>query len=84
MERLEKENVLENFKNMIKKAWTYDKMTTQEQNALMDVLNHPNTTTALKGKYHQRWDVLNAIYWGYLKGLGYNGFNWREEEEQPF
>lgn len=79
-----KEEALTNFIELIKNAWTVDKMTKEEKNRLFETLNNTQTQEALKGSYNQRWEILQAIFTSYLMGLGYNGYNWRETERQPF
>lgn len=79
MER-SKEDARKNFINMIKDAWTVDKMTAKEWDALINTFYNPQTEKALKGNYNQRWEILQAIFTSYLMGLGYSGFNWREDQ----
>lgn len=83
MEKI-KENVLQDFINMIQNAWTFDKMTEGEKKRLFETLHDIPTTIATKGTYQQRWEILQAIFSAYLAGLGYSGFDWRETEKQPF
>lgn len=81
MEKI-KENVLQDFKQMIYNSWTYNKMTIEERKRLEEVFNHIRTVSALKGTYSQRWETLQAIYHTFLLGIGYNSWNWREEEKE--
>ena len=80
MERI-KENVLNDYIAMIKQSWTYAKMTKEEQKQLQEVFYSVRLENALKGTYKQRWDVLQAVYFGFLSGLGYAGGLWRETAE---
>lgn len=75
-----KENALYNYITMTEKSWTFEKMTKEEQKRLYKVFNDIRTSNALKGTYHQRWEILQAIYHAYLIGIGYTDFNWREIE----
>lgn len=75
-----KEDARKNFINMIKDAWTVDKMTGEEWKRLTNIFYNPQTERSLKGNYNQRWEILQAIFTSYLIGLGYNGFNWREDQ----
>ena len=77
---MKKENALNDFIRMIKDSWTYEKMTKEERKRLLELLSHPRTNEILKGNYKQRYENLNAIYYAYLVGLGYDNFNWRESE----
>lgn len=80
----EKENAIKDFNNMIKKSWTYGKMTTEERERWGRVLESVQTREAVKGTYSNRWEVLQAIYNSYLLALDYC-WNWREEDqERPF
>lgn len=75
-----KELVVHDFRRMIEKSWTYERMTEKEQDNWNDVLNNCRTLTCLKGNYSTRWNILQALYYSYLVGLGYTDFNWREIE----
>ena len=77
---MEKEKALYDFKVMIEKSWTYEKMTREEKDNWERVLNDIRTITCLKGNYDTRWNILQAIYMSYLIGIGYDSFNWRESE----
>ena len=79
MERI-KENAKKDFINMISNAWTVEKMTGEEWERLTNIFYNPQTEKALKGNYNQRWETLQAIFTSYLIGLGYNSFNWREDQ----
>lgn len=81
---MEKNNVLKDFKEMTVNSWTYKKMTAEEQIRLFTELDSVRLKEALKGTYKQRWNVLQAFYGAFLAGLGYDGFNWREDEYLPF
>lgn len=72
--------VLNDYIDMIKKSWTYEKMSGIEKTRLLDMFDSIRTQDALKGTYNQRWQVLQAIYHAYLIGLGYDNFNWREDK----
>lgn len=78
---MDNKNAITDFKNMIKQSWTYGKMTISERNAWDSLLEHTRTTDALKGTYKQRFDILNAVYYSYLIGIGYSDFSWRENEK---
>ena len=78
----EKEKALNNFIEMIQNSWTYGKMTKEEKDKLLELFNHTITKKALKGSYSKRWEILQAVYYSYLIGIGYDNFNWRESEER--
>ena len=76
-----KNDVLDDFIEMMKSSWTYEKMTNNEKIKLIDVLNDVRTQEALKGTYYNRWHILQAIYHSYLIGIGYTDFNWRDKND---
>lgn len=81
MERI-KENAIVLFDNMIKKSWTYKRLTKEEKESWYYTLNDVKTLNVLKGTFNQRWNVLQAIYGAFLNALGYN-YNpgdWRDDE----
>lgn len=75
-----KELAVYDFNEMIKKSWTYEKLTDNEKEKWEMLLINVRTLTCLKGNYNTRWNILNAIYHSYLIGLGYTDFNWRDVE----
>ena len=78
-----KENALNDFYEMIKNSWTYERMTELEKRRLSAALFlDMRTEKALKGSYSQRWEILQAIYATFLNAIGYTDFGWREEEEE--
>lgn len=78
MEHL-KENALTEFKEMIEKSWTYNKMTTKEKENWQQALEDIRVHKALKGSWQQRWEILQAIYETYLKALDYQNGLWRQD-----
>ena len=76
MEKI-KENALADFKELIYQSWTYEKLTKEESDQLFKVFEDIRTKQALKGTYHQRWGILQAIYKAFLLGVGYDSFDWR-------
>lgn len=83
MER-KKENAKKDFIDMIEKSWAYDRLTKAERQSLADVFYDVRTEKALKGSYNHRCDILQIIYYSFLKGCGYTDFNWREKEKGGF
>ena len=75
-----KEFVFTDFLEMIQKSWTYERMTEEEKGAISCIILDYRTTENIKGTYNQRWKTLNVIYSTYLRGIGYNGADWREKE----
>ena len=71
-------NAVENyFKNVIKKSWTWAKLTTEEQRRFIDM----NVFDKIKGTDKQRVEWLNTIYKSYLAALNYKPLGWRENTD---
>ena len=75
-----KENAMNDFLEMIKKSWTYKKMSEKEVIKLNDIFQWCIDQKMIIGSYKQRINILHCIYESFLNGLGYNGWNWREEK----
>lgn len=74
--------VIFDFFEMIKQSWTYERMTKEEKEKLTDLLNSNRIKEAVKGTYNRRWETLNAIYYAFLIGLGYDCADWRGNNER--
>ena len=80
-----KENAMQDFVEHVRHSWPYDRMTAGEkylcEKALTSACAHD-----IQGNYNQRWMAYNAIFYGYLLGIGYNGALWREPDPEsvPF
>lgn len=73
--------VVENyFQNIIKKSWTWQKLTEEEQKRFIDM----NVFDRIKGNDKTRVEWLNTIYQSFLSALGYKPIGWREEAEIQF
>ena len=68
------------FQNVIKKSWTWEKLTEEEQKRFIDM----NVFDRIKGNDKTRVEWLNTIYQSFLSALGYNPIGWREEGEIQF
>jgi hypothetical protein len=72
-------NAVENyFQNVIKKSWTWQKLTEEEQQRFIDM----NVFDKIKGTDKQRVEWFNTIYHSFLVGLDYKPIGWREEDEE--
>ena len=72
--------VVENYlQNVIKKSWTWEKLTEEEQRRFIDM----NVFDRIKGNDKTRIEWLNTIYHAFLYALGYKPIGWRETEEVP-
>lgn len=72
-------NAVENyFQNVIKKSWTWQKLTQEEQQRFIGM----NVFDKIKGTDKQRVEWLNTIYIAFLSALEYKPIGWREEDEE--
>ena len=72
-------DVVENyFQNVIKKSWTWDKLTEEERQRFIDM----NVFDKIKGAKKTRIEWLHTIYTSFLCALGYKPFRWRATEEE--
>lgn len=72
-------NAVENyFQNVIKKSWTWQKLTQEEQQRFIDM----DVFDRIKGNDKQRIEWLNTIYTAFLSALDYKPIGWREEDEE--
>lgn len=72
-------NAVENyFQNVIKKSWTWAKLTEEERKRFIDM----NVFEKIKGTDKQRVEWLNTIYTAFLSALGYKPIGWREEDKE--
>lgn len=78
-----KETALIDFMDMIRRSWTFNRMTEKEAGLCQDVLLWTERVAGLRGTYEARWSTLQAVYNAYLFGIGYDGGSWRETEEVP-
>lgn len=73
-----KEQAQADFITMIRNSWTFQRMTQKEQEKAVEALHCPE---GLQGSYRQRWSAYQMIYRAFLLGIGYDGAQWREPEE---
>ena len=69
---------IEGFLNLVKNSWTWEKLTEKEQQTFIYQLKTPITLKCLENNIEHSWETLNALYYMFLKGLGYENINWRE------
>ena len=80
-----KENAAVHFLAMVCRSWTFDRMTDREKHNAIDAILFTLEQSLLSGSFNQRWKQLQAVYNAFLLGLGYDGPNWREpDEDAPF
>ena len=66
------------FQDVIKKSWTWGKLTEEEQKRFIDM----RVFDRIKGNDATRVEWFNTIYHSYLYALGYKAVGWREEENR--
>lgn len=77
MEKI-KENAAQDFFEMIKKSWTWERLTEKEKDQFLEafdtvVYSWSNSgDRVIKGTYRDRWKVCNAMYHMFLAGVGYD------------
>ena len=77
-----KDDVFIDFLDMIKNSWTYARMTQEEKEKIQEILTSGRIKEDIKGTYKQRYNALNAVYYAFLIGIGYDNFNWRGGENE--
>ena len=70
-------SAIKDFMDMIRKSWTYNKMTQEEKEKWDDIVYWNMEQGIIKGSYKQRNQIMNGLYHAYLAGLGYTDGNWR-------
>lgn len=76
-----KENAMKDWIENIKKSWTWEKLTQEERNRFIKLINSYGAKLVVKGSYNDRYLILQALYHSFLTALNYNPTNWREEEK---
>jgi hypothetical protein len=79
MDQKNKENAVNDFMQMTKESWTYARLTENERFAWEESVSWAVDHKVISGKYSQRYEILNALYYTFLLGVGYTGWKWREE-----
>lgn len=65
------------FQNVIKKSWTWDRLTEEERRRFIDM----DVFDRINGNDKTRIEWLNTIYNAFLSALGYKSVGWRETED---
>lgn len=66
------------FQNVIKKSWTWNRLTEEEQKRFIDM----DVFDKIKGNNKTRVEWLNTVYHSFLSALGYKPIGWRKTEEE--
>ena len=75
----EKETVFADYQEMIEKSWTWAKLTEDEKEAYLDVIETAIRNHEITGTYEKRWRALNMVYMAFLAGCGNRHGKFREE-----
>ncbi len=71
-------NAVETYiQNVIKKSWTWEKLTEEERKRFIDM----DVFDRIKGNDQTRIEWLNTIYQSFLSALGFEPIGWRETEK---
>ncbi len=65
------------FQNVIKKSWTWEKLTEEERKRFIDM----DVFDRIKGNDQTRIEWLNTIYQSFLSALGFEPIGWRGTEK---
>ena len=66
------------FQNIIKKSWTWNRLTEEEQKRFINM----NVFDKIKGNDKTRIEWLHTIYIYFLSALEYKPIGWREAKEE--
>ena len=70
----------QDYLEMIKKSWTWAKLTEKEREKFLELLEHPCSAVVIRGNYEQRYDACEALYHTFLEGLNYDPLEWRDAQ----
>jgi len=73
-----KENAIHNFRVMIMNSWTYQRLTEDEKEQILQTIEWGRTQNIIRGNFKQRWDIMQLMYTAFLNALGYKPMGWRE------
>lgn len=78
-----KENAWSDFRQMMIKSWTFNRLTDDEKIKAFDALHFANDDcNAITGNYRERWNAMNAVWFAFLLGVGYdNSCDWRNDRK---
>jgi hypothetical protein len=62
------------FQNVIKKSWTWARLTEEEQKRFIDM----NVFDKIKGNDNTRVEWMQTIYHTFISALGYKPIGWRD------
>lgn len=77
-----KEFALYDFMEMIKRSWTWGRMTEDEHKRYLEAVERGFELGQIKGSYKDRWDALRLTYSMFLAALEYEPSGWRDKENK--
>ena len=78
-----KENAVNDFITMIKRSWTWERLTPQERHVYLDRMDFLDRTGKIKGRYEDRWAQAQELYTMFIDGAGAHEDHWREGIKYP-
>ena len=57
------------FIKMLQESWPWKKLTDEQKNIYLDLLEAQITEEAVKGTYYQRWSIYQVTWSYFLKGI---------------
>ena len=72
----DKNDAYMDFLAMIRKSWTFAKLTDKEQQKFIEVMF--DYSDCVSGTYKQRYKAYQAMYESFLTALDYKAIGWRE------
>lgn len=82
MEQKNKENAVIDFMQMIRKSWTWARLTHQERIDFANSVDWAIQQNVIIGTYKQRYQTVYALYYTFLIALGYGESDWRDKKDQ--
>lgn len=82
----DKNEAINEFIEMIKKSWTYERLTTEEKQRFLNTIEWGKQQGIIKGSWLERWHILQLTYDSFLNALDYKPTGWREPDDDylPF
>lgn len=77
---MDKEKAINDFIEMIKKSWTYEKLTNEEKIKFENSVMWAKNNKCINGNYNNRWKMLLSLYNTFLNAIGYTGEKWRDQK----
>lgn len=77
---MDKEKAINDFIEMIKKSWTYEKLTNEEKRNFENSVMWAIKNKCINGNYNNRCMILHSLYNTFLNAIGYTGEKWRDQK----